>query len=127
MLVWSRRHDDATRVISMLELTRFTNTIEKRNQYNKYNQNSKHVKEHHIDDTHDDKHRIIEATQNRHDLRIEKEKVSCSVYIEFSLKKKFWVEWKITKRLEMKHQDADVLVNYRISHESTYDVKSSMS
>ena len=27
----------------------------------------------------------------------------------------------------MRHRDADALIDYRISHESTYDVKSSMS
>ena len=98
MFVRSRRHDDATRVANMLELTKSTNAIEKKNQHNKYNQNSSHAKEHHIDDTHDDRYRIIEAIQNCHDLKIEEEEVSCFVRIEFSLKKKFLVEWKIIKR-----------------------------
>ena len=98
MLVRSRRHDDATRVASMLELTKSTNAIEKKDQHNKYNQDSRHAKEHHIDDTHDDKHRITEAIQNHHDLEIEEEKVSCSECIEFSLKKKFWIQWKIIER-----------------------------
>ena len=89
MLVRSRRHDDATRVASMLELTKFTNAIEKKNQHNKYNQDSKHAKEHHIDDMHDNRHRIIEAIQNRHDLKIEKKEMNCSECIKFSLKKKF--------------------------------------
>ena len=89
MFVRSRRHDDATRVASMLELTRSTDAIEKEDQHNKYNQNFRHAKEHHIDDTHDDRHRITEAIQDRHDLRIEEEEVSCSECIEFSLKKKF--------------------------------------
>ena len=89
MLVRSQRHDDATRATSMLELTRSINAIEKRNQHNKYDQDSKHAKKHHIDNTHDDKHNIIEAIQDRHDLRIEEEEVSCSECIEFSLKKKF--------------------------------------
>ena len=89
MFVRSRRHDDATRIVNMLELTKSTDAIEKRDQHNKYDQNSKHAKEHHIDDTHDDRHNITEAIQNRHDLEIEKEEVSCSECIEFSLKKKF--------------------------------------
>ena len=88
MLVRSRRHDDATRVASMLELTRSTNAIEKKNQHNKYNHNFKHAKEHHIDDTHNNKHRIIEAIQNRHDLKIEEKEMSYSECIKFSLKKK---------------------------------------
>ena len=92
MLVRSRRHDDATRVANMLELTRFTNAIEKRNQHNKYNQDFKHAKEHHIDDTHNDRHRITEAIQDRYDFEIEKKEVSCFECIKFSLKKKFWIE-----------------------------------
>ena len=80
----------------MLELTKSINAIEKRNQHNKYNQNSRHAKEHHIDDTHNDRYRIIEAIQNRHDLKIEEEEISYSECIKFSLKKKFRVEWKIT-------------------------------
>ena len=79
-------------------MTRSIDAIEQKNQFNKYNQNFKHAKEHHIDDTYDDRHRITKAIQNRHDLKIEKEEVSCSECIEFSLKKKFWVEWKITER-----------------------------
>ena len=98
MLVRSRRHDDTTRVVNMLELTRSIDVIKKRDQHNKYNQNFKHAKKHYIDDTHDDKHRIIEVIQNRHDLEIEKEEVSCFECIEFSLKEKFWVEWKIVER-----------------------------
>ena len=73
----------------MLELTKSTNAIEKKDQYNKYNQDSKHAKEHYIDDAYDNRHRVIEAIQNRHDLKIEKEEVSYSECIEFSLKKKF--------------------------------------
>ena len=89
MLVRSRHHDDAIRVFSMLELTRSIDAIEKRNQHNKYNQDFKHAKEHHIDDTHDNRHRITSAIQNRHDFKIKEEEVSCSECVEFSLKKKF--------------------------------------
>ena len=83
MLVQSKRYNDTTRIASMLELMKFTNTIEKRNQHNKYNQDFKHAKEYHIDDTYDDKHRIIETIQDRHDLEIEREKVNCFKCIEF--------------------------------------------
>ena len=89
MFVRSKRHNDTKRVVSMLELIRFTSAIKKKNQHNKHIQNAKHTKRHHIDDTYDDKHRIIEAIQNLHDLEIEEEEVSCSKCIEFSLKKKF--------------------------------------
>ena len=88
----SRDHDDAIHIASMLELTKSTNAIEKKNQQNKYNQDFKHAKEHYIDDTHNNKHRITEAIQDRHDLKIEEKEVSCFECIEFSLKKKFWVE-----------------------------------
>ena len=89
MLVRSRRHDNTTRVANMLELTRSTDAIEKRNQHNKYNQNSRHAKKHYIDDTHDDRHRIIEAIENRRDLEMKKKLLSCFECIEFSLKNKF--------------------------------------
>ena len=88
MFVRSRRHDDTTRVANMLELKKFTNAIKKRDQHNKYNQNFKHTKRHYIDDTHDDRHRVIEAIQNRYDFEIKEKEVSCSKCIEFSLKKK---------------------------------------
>ena len=89
MFVRSRRHDDTIRIASMLELTRSTNTIKKRDQYNRYNQDFKHEKEHYVDDTYDDKHRITEAIQIYHDLETEEKEVNCSECIEFSLKKKF--------------------------------------
>ena len=82
----------------MLELKRSINAIKKKDQHNKYNQNFRHTKRHYIDDTHDDKHRVTEAIQDRYDFEIEKEEVSCSECIEFSLKKKFWDEWKIIER-----------------------------
>ena len=59
---------------------------------------SRFVDEYHIDDTYDDRHRITEAIQDRHDLKIKEKEVNCSEYIEFSLKKKYWVEWKIIRR-----------------------------
>ena len=54
----------------MLELTRFTNTIKKKNQHNTYNQDFRHAKKDHVDDTHDDRYRIIEAIQDRHDYTV---------------------------------------------------------
>ena len=98
MLVRSRRHDDATRVANILELKKSTDAIKKKDQHNKYNQDSRHAKRHYIDNTHDDRHRITEAIQDRYDFEIEEEEVSCSECIEFSLKKKFWIEWKIIER-----------------------------
>ena len=42
-----------------------------------------------IDDMYNDRHRIVKAIQNRHDLEIEEKELICSECIEFSLKKKF--------------------------------------
>ena len=98
MLVRTKRHDDATRASIMLKLKKSTNALEKKDQHYEYIEDSEHARENHVDAAHDIEHEAIEAIQDHCRLEIEKEEMNCFEHIEFSLKKKFWIEWKITER-----------------------------